>query len=144
MTSAGNGDQTDSFSCDPSRPISVLLADDNEVNCRLLIQMLDLLGYKVKLAGNGQEAVSRWEEGGHDIVLMDGQMPEMDGFEAARCIRDKEKSTGSRHTPIIAMTANSSDHDRQMARDAGMDDFLAKPFRLQELDQMIKRWQAQS
>ena len=122
--------------------MTVILTDDNVVNRNMLSHMLRALGCKVITASNGHEAVSRSQQGGHDIVLMDCQMPEMNGYEAARAIRRNEKKLGTQRTPIIAMTANTMEEDRRAAAEAGMDDFLAKPFRLVDLQQMLSRWQA--
>jgi len=84
------------------------------------------MGHRVTLAENGEQAVARWREGGHDLILMDVQMPVMNGMEATQAIREKEKG-GSSHTPIIALTAHAMKGDRERCLEAGMDDYLPKP-----------------
>jgi signal transduction histidine kinase/CheY-like chemotaxis protein len=118
---------------------SVLLAEDNDVNQILAKTMLGKLGMQVHVASNGRQAVSLAESGRFDLILMDCQMPEMDGFEATAIIRSKAGS-GGKKVPIIAMTANAlkGDHDRCIA--AGMDDYLSKPYTLGELRAVLTRW----
>ncbi|MFG0274980.1 MAG: response regulator, partial [Phycisphaerales bacterium] len=104
----------------------VLLAEDNPVNRKFAIRVLEGAGHSVEVATNGLEAVDRWSSGGIDVILMDVQMPEMDGLDATRAIRQRE-SEGSGRTPIIAMTANAMAGDREMCLDAGMDGYVPKP-----------------
>lgn len=119
----------------------VLLVDDHRVNQMVASGMLKKLGYKIALAGNGREAVDLWQEGGFDLVLMDCQMPEMDGYEATREIRRLEnESPESLHIPIIAMTAHAAEGDQARCLAAGMDDYLVKPMRLGDLQARLKRW----
>lgn len=99
------------------------------------------MGYRASLATNGREAVEAVSQHDYDIVLMDCQMPEMDGFEASRCIRRREESKET-HLPIIALTANTLAGDRERCLEAGMDDFLSKPIRSSELAIMIERYLA--
>ena len=110
----------------------VLLVEDNAVNQTLAIRLLEKRGYVVSVAGDGREALAALEKDNFDVVLMDIQMPEMDGFEATAAIRQKEKFSG-RHIPIIAMTANALKGDQERCLEAGMDAYIAKPIRTKEL-----------
>ncbi len=117
------------------RKLRVLVAEDNVVNQELAVRLLEKQGHTVAVAGNGREALDALEKAtsrGFDVVLMDVQMPEMDGLEATAAIRQKEKATG-RHLPIIAMTAHALKGDRERCLAAGMDDYLAKPIQAKEL-----------
>jgi CheY-like chemotaxis protein len=117
------------------RKLRVLVAEDNVVNQELAVRLLEKHGHTVAVAGNGREALDALEKAtsrGFDVVLMDVQMPEMDGLEATAAIRQKEKATG-RHLPIIAMTAHALKGDRERCLAAGMDDYLAKPIQAKEL-----------
>ncbi len=117
----------------------VLLVEDNRVNQMVAAGMLQKLGFGVKIAGNGREALGLLQERHFDVVLMDVQMPEMDGYQATREIRAREKLTG-RHIPIIAMTANAMEGDEALCLTAGMDDYLAKPVKVEQLDAKLRRW----
>ena len=110
----------------------ILIAEDNRVNLLLVTTILKNLGYESQSAGNGAEAVDLLRHGHFDLVLMDCQMPEMDGFQATRAIREMEQKTG-RHTPIVALTANALSEDKQRCLDAGMDAYLAKPIKKEVL-----------
>ena len=116
----------------------VLLAEDNAVNQTLAVRLLEKRGYSVILAGDGRAAVEAFEENQFDIVLMDIQMPGMDGFEATAAIRAKEKLTGG-HVPIIAMTAHALKGDQERCISAGMDAYVSKPIRTSELFSTIER-----
>jgi two-component system, sensor histidine kinase and response regulator len=120
----------------PSRTLHILLAEDNATNQTLAIILLEKQGHTVAVAGNGQEALAALEKESFDLVLMDVQMPEMDGFEATARIRAKEKRTGQ-HIPIIAMTAHAMKGDRERCLDAGMDGYVSKPIQPRELTQVI-------
>ncbi len=115
----------------PDRPLKVLLAEDNLVNQKLALGVLAKHGHQVTVANNGEEAVETWKNGDFDLILMDIQMPKLDGFEATKQIRKLEAGTG-RHTPILAMTARAMESDRQECFAAGMDDFLSKPIRINQ------------
>ena len=115
----------------------VLLAEDNAVNRTLAVRLLEKLGYSVIAAGNGAEAVEAFENNLFDVVLMDIQMPVMDGFEATAVIRTKEKLTGG-HIPIIAMTAHALKGDQERCISAGMDGYVSKPIRTSELFSTIE------
>jgi two-component system, sensor histidine kinase and response regulator len=111
---------------EPRGPLTILLAEDNVVNQKLAVAMLERLGHSVEVAGDGAAAVAFAQHRRFDAILMDMQMPKMNGIEATRAIRAHESLQGSR-TPIIALTANAFAEDRQRCIDAGMDDYLPKP-----------------
>jgi two-component system sensor histidine kinase/response regulator len=119
--------------------LRLLLAEDNKVNQMLAVALLRKRGYDVTVADNGHEAVELVKRGDFDLVLMDVQMPKMDGFEATTAIRDWEASNGGR-VPIIAVTAHAMEGDRQLCLDAGMDDYVSKPIDPEELEAAIGRW----
>jgi two-component system, sensor histidine kinase and response regulator len=116
----------------------VLVAEDNPVNQLVIQGMLDKRGYVTDIAADGREALAKLESGRHAAVLMDVQMPELDGFEATAQIRAAE--TGDERLPIIAMTASAMEGDRERCLNAGMDDYIAKPLRPDELDAVLERW----
>ena len=115
----------------------VLLAEDNLVNQKVACQTLEKIGYNVGVANNGAEAVRQWETGRYHIILMDCQMPEMDGYQATREIRLREG--GACHIPIIALTADAMQGTEQQCREAGMDDYLTKPLDRRRLSETIDR-----
>jgi PAS domain S-box-containing protein len=119
------------------RPLRVLLAEDNTVNQKLASRWLESWGHTVVVVGNGREAVRELENQRFDLLLMDVQMPEMDGFAATRAIREKENRSGPR-TPIVAMTAHALKGDRERCLEAGMDGYVAKPIRPEELFRAIE------
>jgi len=110
----------------PSSPLSVLVAEDNAVNQRLIVRLLERGGHRVTLASNGREAVARYSEGHYDVILMDVQMPEVDGLQATAQIRALEAAIG-RNVPIIALTAHAMSGDREKFLAAGVDAYLPKP-----------------
>jgi PAS domain S-box-containing protein len=107
--------------------LRILLAEDNAVNRLLAIRLLERSGHHVQVATNGREAVSLWESQSFDVILMDVQMPDLDGFEATAMIRRAEQSSGSPRMPIIAMTAHALTGDRERCLEAGMDGYVSKP-----------------
>lgn len=117
--------------------LNVLLVEDHEVNQKLAVTLLTRWGHHVEVAGNGQIALDMLAQQAFDIILMDMMMPVMDGLEATRRIRATEKE---RHTPIIAMTANAMESDRERCLAAGMDEYLSKPIKAQELQQMLQHF----
>ena len=121
--------------------IRVLLAEDNVVNQELAKEMLCSLGCSVDVAADGRRALEAWSESTYDLILMDCQMPEMDGYQVTRLIRGKEDS--GTHIPIIALTAHALQGDRERCTDAGMDDYLSKPFSQVELSRVLKTWSNQ-
>ena len=114
------------------RPLKVLLAEDGLVNQKLAVGLLKKYGHSVTVAVNGKEAVNAIEAEDFDVVLMDVEMPVMDGYEATAVIRVREKQTG-KHIPIIAMTAHAMKGDRERCLESGMDDYISKPIRIQQL-----------
>ena len=115
----------------------LLLAEDNATNRNLAERMLQKLGCTVDLAGDGNEAVDAAAKTAYDLILMDCQMPGLDGYEATERIRTAEET---HRVPVIALTAYSMEDVRQRCLDAGMDDYLSKPFRLTELRDVLQRW----
>jgi signal transduction histidine kinase/DNA-binding response OmpR family regulator len=124
---------------EPSPVLRVLLAEDNLVNQRLAVRLLEKRGHRVVVAGNGREALEALGKESFDLVLMDVQMPEMDGFAATAAIREMEKS-GGRHQTVIALTAHAMKGDRERCIAAGMDDYLTKPIRPEELDALLEKY----
>jgi CheY-like chemotaxis protein/HPt (histidine-containing phosphotransfer) domain-containing protein len=120
------------------RALRLLLAEDNLVNQKLALRLLEKQGHTVAIAANGIEAVRAAEHEPFDLVLMDVQMPEMDGFEATAAIRAREQGTG-RHLPILAMTAYAMKGDRERCLASGMDGYVSKPIQPRELWQAIKQ-----
>lgn len=136
----------------------ILVVEDNIVNQKLIVRMVEKLGYKPDVVENGEEALAALGKGDYAVILMDCQMPVMDGFEATRCIREREASVAARdssdgsanpsdtvlqstpHIPIIAVTANAMQGDRERCLATGMDDYLAKPIKLDELRSTLARW----
>jgi len=121
------------------RPLRILAAEDNAVNQMVLKTLLAQAGLEPTLVADGQAAVAAWEGEAWDLILMDVQMPVMDGLEATRRIRAREAETGRPPTPIIALTANALDHQVQAYRQAGMTDFVAKPIQVAQLFAAIAR-----
>ncbi len=119
--------------------LRILLAEDNPVNQRVATAMLAKHSHQVTLASTGVEAVEAWEAEEFDVILTDNQMPKMGGLEAVRCIREREVATGRRRTPVVALSASAMIGDRERFLSAGMDAFLAKPFRAPELDAILRQ-----
>jgi CheY-like chemotaxis protein len=120
----------------PGTGSHILLVEDNVVNQRVARAIVEKAGHSVVVAGNGRIALMLMDQQHFDVVLMDLQMPEMDGFEATAMIRERERKGGA-HTPIIAMTAHAMTGDRERCIDAGMDDYLTKPIQSPALLDMI-------
>jgi CheY-like chemotaxis protein len=124
----------------PARPVHVLLAEDNVINQKLAGTLLARLGCTFELAGNGLEAAAAAARGGFELVLMDCMMPDMDGYEATRRIRLHEAEASLARLPIIALTANATSDDVARCLEAGMDDFLSKPYSTRALREKLARW----
>ncbi len=120
----------------PPSPLKVLLAEDNPVNQKVAVRMLEKAGHSVHVAEDGVQAVAAWRDGRFDLILMDVMMPNLDGIEATEQIRREEAARGG-HIPIIALTANAMQGDREKCLAAGMDSYLAKPIRFDTLQQEI-------
>ena len=120
----------------------VLVAEDNAINQTVAVGMLARLGYRADVAANGFEAVEAVSHHDYTAVLMDCQMPKMDGYEATREIRRRQGN--HRHVPIIAMTASATDADRDRCLAAGMDDYVPKPVRMEHLESSLQRWAEES
>ena len=130
---------------DPSRKSRILLVEDNPVNLMVAQRLLQVLGAECDTAGNGQVALEKLDGGTYDMVLMDCQMPVLDGYAATRRWREIEQDRKLEHRmPIVAMTANAMAGDRQKCLDAGMDDYLAKPVTRGDLERCIERWRGAS
>lgn len=126
-----------------SQSLHVLLVEDNAVNRQVAVRMLEKLGCRVDIAVNGEEAVAKWEQNSYHFVLMDVQMPVMDGLEATWAIRQKELQQGG-HTLIIAMTANAMQGDRERCLESGMDDYVSKPVSIEALKAIIAKVRARN
>ena len=124
---------------DPAEVLRILLAEDNLVNQRLATRLLEKRGHRVTVAANGREALEALERESYDLVLMDVQMPEMDGMEATAKLREMEKLTGRRQ-PVVALTAHAMKGDQELCLAAGMDGYLTKPIRQQELDELLEKY----
>jgi PAS domain S-box-containing protein len=120
----------------------ILVAEDNDINQKVIRQQLDLLGYAADIANDGSEALKRWQSGGYALLLTDLHMPEMDGFELTKNIRAQE--TDQRHIPIIALTANALKGEKEHCLGIGMDDYLSKPAQLEDLRSMLEKYLSSS
>ena len=118
--------------------LRLLVVDDNPINQKVAVKMLEKLGYRVDVASNGNEALAALTRHHYNLVFMDCQMPELDGFDTTRMIRAHEQP--GCHLPIIAMTANAMEGDREHCLDSGMDDFVSKPVKSQDLNKMLTQW----
>jgi CheY-like chemotaxis protein len=118
-------------------PLEVLLAEDNAVNQKVALRFLERLGYRADAVANGLEAVTTLQNRKYDLVLMDLQMPEMDGFEATRQIR--RRLPLARQPKIVALTANAMHGDRELCFESGMDDYISKPVKMHEIAEAIRR-----
>ncbi len=126
----------------PQRGARVLVAEDNPVNQLVTQGMLESLGYRPDVVEDGRQALAACAAARYDLVLLDIHMPEMDGFEATAAIREQERASGARRTPIVALTANAMAGDRDRCLAAGMDDYLGKPFHRDDLAALLERWTA--
>ncbi|MDD2707607.1 MAG: response regulator [Verrucomicrobiae bacterium] len=122
-----------------SQKLKILLAEDNQINQYLVTEIFKRRGHQTTIVNNGREALNAWRNGGFDLIVMDVQMPEMDGYTATKTIRAEEKNSGAR-IPIIAVTAHSMKGDDQKCLDAGMDDYVAKPITPERLIAVVERF----
>jgi CheY-like chemotaxis protein len=113
--------------------IKILIAEDNIINQKLAMKLMEKFGYKADAVANGEEAIRSLSMIPYNLVLMDVQMPEMDGYQATRIIRDPSSKVINHDIPVIAMTAHAMSGDRKLCLDAGMDDYVAKPINPEEL-----------
>src|ERR1019366_4993761 len=120
--------------------VRVLVAEDNIVNQKVAILMLGTLGIRPDVASNGREAVEMFEMTHHDLIFMDCQMPELDGYAASRSIRSREG--GGRRVAIVAMTAEAMEGSRELCLEAGMDDYISKPVKRGEICEVLRKWLA--
>ena len=135
--STSSGNQAETSSAPPAqRPLKILLAEDNPISQELVSAILKKRGHSVQVVGNGREAVTAFASGSFDLVVMDGQMPEMDGFAATAAIRGMEEGTGG-HVPILAMTAHAMAGDRERCLEAGMDFYISKPIQPGEFFEVL-------
>lgn len=119
---------------------NVLMAEDIKTNQHVARTMLKRIGVDVDIVENGEQAVQRWQEGSYDLILMDCQMPIINGYDATRMIRKEEQEKGLKHIPIIALTANAMTGDDIKCKDAGMDDYMSKPFARIDLALMLQKY----
>jgi CheY-like chemotaxis protein len=122
----------------PRRHYRILIVEDNAVNQKVALLLLEKLGYTAELADNGQQAVAAFENGIFDLILMDCQMPVLDGYQATIEMRKREGQ--KRHVPILAVTANSSDEDREKCFASGMDEYVTKPLSVDRLSSLLAKW----
>lgn len=123
----------------PRQSLRILLAEDNPVNQKVALRQLESLGYKADVVANGQEVLDLLQQVRYDLILMDCQMPVMDGYEATRRLRQQERRSGHR-TVVIAITANAMQEDRERCLQAGMDDYLSKPVLKEDLQRLLNHW----
>jgi CheY-like chemotaxis protein/HPt (histidine-containing phosphotransfer) domain-containing protein len=128
----------DDSAAEAPRPLRVLLAEDNAVNQRVAIRMLEKAGHRVVVAEDGRRALEAWRREPFDVVLMDVQMPEMDGLEALAAMRGQERTSGSAPTPVVALTSYAMKGDRERLLGSGFDGYLAKPIRSHDLLQTLE------
>ncbi len=129
-------DNSDSF----ASSFRILLAEDNPVNQKVAKRVLTHLGYQVDIVNNGVEAINAIAEKSYDLILMDIQMPEMDGLETTKYIRKQELESQLPPIAIVAMTANATDDDQNLCHDAGMNDYISKPIQIDKLKNMLQRF----
>ncbi|HEY9838306.1 MAG TPA: response regulator, partial [Vampirovibrionales bacterium] len=123
---------------EPVKKLKILLVEDTPINQKVILNQIKVLGYAADCVENGQEALDCLAEQHYDLVLMDCLMPVLDGYKTTKALRDREGS--SRHTPVIAMTANAMKGDREKCLESGMDDYISKPVDLDELATILRNW----
>ena len=132
--------------------MQILVVEDNEVNQAVAIGMLKKLGYRgIHTANNGREALDKVEQTHYDLIFMDMQMPVMDGYQATTALREREQTLAVAtdgaaipHTPVVALTANAMEGDRERCLEAGADDYLSKPFSPMDLGKLLEKWLPQT
>jgi CheY-like chemotaxis protein len=134
----GGPERKEPVPADNACPLRILLAEDNPINQRIALELLNKRGHSTVVAGDGLRALEAFANQPFDVVLMDVQMPEMDGYQATEAIRRREAGS-FRHTPIIAMTAHAMSGDAERCRAAGMDGYLPKPIRPSDLYDVLAR-----
>ena len=139
-TGAGEAEDAETIQPAEVAPMRVLLAEDGRVNQLVAVKLLERRGHQVSVAENGRQVLALMEKEKFDAVLMDVQMPEMNGYEATEAIREDEKVNRSQRLPIIAMTANAMEADREACLAAGMDEFLSKPIRAESLFEVLEKF----
>jgi CheY-like chemotaxis protein len=127
-------EEQEGLAIEGSRSLRVLLAEDDQVSQKLTVRLLEKDGHSVEVVETGRAAVAAWTQGTFDLILMDVQMPEVNGFSATRRIREREEDA---HVPIVALTARASEEDREKCLRAGMDDYLPKPVGSKALKEVI-------
>ena len=118
------------------KAVRILLVEDNIINQKLALRLLEKMGHHIEVANDGNEAVKKYQEKSYDLIFMDIQMPNLDGIEATSIIRKMELEL-NKHIPIVALTAHAMKGDREQCINAGMDDYLSKPIHVEELKQMV-------
>ena len=121
-------------------PARILIVEDQPMNQKIVQMMLQKLGYDVRIAGNGREGVEMVNDGTTDLIFMDLQMPVMGGLEAVKAIRNPETGIGNPDIPVVAMTANATQEDKDECLNAGMNAFITKPVMMQDLQDVLKKW----
>jgi len=121
---------------------NILLAEDNPVNQKVAKRVLTHLGYQADVVNNGEEAIRAIANKSYDLILMDIQMPEMDGLEATKYIRKQESELQLPPIAIVAMTANATDDDQNLCRDAGMSDYISKPIQIEKLKSLLQQYKS--
>lgn len=136
MFGADDGNKPETVGNDP---LTIMIAEDNVINLKIAVRMLEKMGHRVLAVNNGEQAVEMYTKHELDLILMDVQMPVVDGFEATRMIRNIEKNTG-KFTPILALTAHALVGHREICIENGLNDFIAKPITYQALYDVINQY----
>jgi CheY-like chemotaxis protein len=121
-------------------PLRILVADDNTVNQMVVVMMLNRMGYAADVVANGLEVLRALEVKVYDLIFLDIRMPELDGYDVARRIRERWATQPAGRPRLVAITGNAMQGERERCLEAGMDDYVAKPFRLDDLRVMLQRW----
>ncbi|MGA7828006.1 MAG: response regulator [Geobacteraceae bacterium] len=138
--SCNSDDQVPSAGQTSAKAPQILIAEDNEVNRALAQEILEFLGFSVQAVENGKQALESASQQSFDLILMDCQMPLVDGFETTRQLRCRERETGHGKTPIVALSGHPISEGKEDCLVAGMDDYLQKPFTINELQEILAKW----